>query len=59
MLDHTEEFASMLNMSACAQATATLVQCANPDPAIASVTFATYPSLKAPFTRSTRRSSPT
>ena len=51
VLDHTEEFTSMLNMSACAQATATLVQCANPDPAIASVTFATYPSLSALYSK--------
>jgi serine/threonine protein kinase len=51
VLDHTEEFTNMLNLSACAQATATLVQCANPDPAIASVTFATYPSLSALYSK--------
>jgi hypothetical protein len=51
VLDHTEEFTNMLNMSACAQTTATLVQCANPDPAIANVTFATYPSLSALYSK--------
>ncbi len=51
VLDHTEQFTNMLNMSACAQTTATLVQCANPDPAIASVTFATYPSLSALYSK--------
>jgi serine/threonine protein kinase len=51
VLDHTEAFTNMLNMSACAQTTATLVQCANPDPAIASVTFATYPSLSALYSK--------
>jgi serine/threonine protein kinase len=51
VLDHTEQFTNMLNLSACAQATATLVQCANPDPAIASVTFATYPSLSALYSK--------
>ena len=44
-LGRTEEFTGMLKMSTCAQQAATLVQCTNPDPAIASVTFATYPSL--------------
>ena len=51
VLDHTEQFTNMLNLSACAQTTATLVQCANPDPAIASVTFATYPSLSALYSK--------
>jgi len=45
VLDRTEEFTGMLRMSACVEKTATNVQCTNPDPAIASVTFATYPSL--------------
>ena len=39
----------MLRMSACVQNTATNVKCTNPDPAIASVTFATYPSLAAMY----------
>jgi serine/threonine-protein kinase len=50
VLDHTEEFTGMLRMSACVEKTATNVQCTNPDPAIASVTFATYPSLSALYT---------
>ncbi|HEX3514618.1 MAG TPA: serine/threonine-protein kinase [Trebonia sp.] len=50
VLDRTEEFTGMLRMSACVQKTATNVQCTNPDPAIASVTFATYPSLSALYT---------
>jgi serine/threonine protein kinase len=40
-----EGFTGKLPMSTCAQEQTTLVQCTNPDPAIASVTFATYPSL--------------
>jgi serine/threonine-protein kinase len=51
ILDKTERFTSMLRMSACAQTTATLVECTNPDPAIASVTFATYPNLAALYTK--------
>jgi len=50
VLDHTEEFTGMLRMSTCAQGSATSVTCTNPDPAIASVTFATYPSLDAMYT---------
>jgi hypothetical protein len=50
VLDRTEEFTGMLRMSACVQKTATNVQCTNPDPAIASVTFATFPSLGALYT---------
>ena len=50
-LDRTEEFTGMLRMSACAQPAATLVQCTSPDPAIASVTFATYPSLAALYSK--------
>jgi serine/threonine-protein kinase len=50
VLDHTEQFTGMLRMSACAQGTATSVKCANPDPAIASVTFETYASLDALYT---------
>jgi hypothetical protein len=38
-------------MSACAQKTPMLDQCTNPDPAIASVTFATYPSLNALYAK--------
>ena len=45
VLDRTEEFTGRLKMSACVQNTAMNVQCTYPDPAIASVTFATYPSL--------------
>jgi Protein kinase domain len=51
VLDRTEEFTRMLPMSACAQKTPALVQCANPDPAIASVTFATYPTLAALYSK--------
>jgi len=50
VLDRTEEFTGMLRMSACVQKTATNVQCTNPDPAIASVTFATFRSLGALYT---------
>jgi hypothetical protein len=50
VLDRTEKFTRMLRMSACVQNTATNVQCTNPDPAIASVTFATFPSLDALYT---------
>ena len=45
LLDRTQEFTGRLKMPACVQNTATNVQCTYPDPAIASVTFATYPSL--------------
>jgi serine/threonine-protein kinase len=51
ILGKTERFTSMLRMSTCAQTTATLVECTDPDPAIASVTFATYPSLAALYTK--------
>ena len=51
ILDRTEQFTDMLRMSTCGQTTATLVECTNPDPAIASVTFATYPSLTALYTK--------
>jgi hypothetical protein len=50
VLDHTGEFTGMLRMSTCAQGSATSVTCTNPDPAIASVTFETYPSLDAMYT---------
>jgi hypothetical protein len=50
VLDRTDKFTGMLRMSACVQNTATNVQCTNPDPAIASVTFATFPSLDALYT---------
>jgi hypothetical protein len=45
VLDRTEKFTGMLKMPTCVQKNPALVQCTNPDPAIASVTFATYPSL--------------
>jgi len=51
ILDKTEQFTNMLRMSTCGQTTATLVECTNPDPAIASVTFATYSSLTALYTK--------
>jgi hypothetical protein len=51
VLDHTEEFTNLLQMSSCAQTNATLVECTKPDPAIASVSFATYPSLAALYTK--------
>lgn len=51
ILGTTERFTSMLRMSTCAQTNATLVECTDPDPAIASVTFATYPSLAALYTK--------
>ncbi|MGH3250634.1 MAG: serine/threonine protein kinase, partial [Trebonia sp.] len=50
-LGRAERFTGMLRMSACAQTTATLVQCTNPDPAIASVTFATYSSRSALYSK--------
>jgi serine/threonine protein kinase len=51
VLDRTEQFTGMLRMSTCMQQTATLVQCTKPDPAIASVTFATYPTLGALYAK--------
>ena len=51
VLDHTQQFTGMLRMSACVQQTPTLVQCTNPDPAIASVTFATYSTLGALYSK--------
>jgi hypothetical protein len=51
VLDRAEGFTRMIRMSACAQQTPTLVQCTNPDPAIASVTFATYPTLAALYAK--------
>jgi serine/threonine-protein kinase len=50
-LGRTEGFTNMLRMSTCAQTNPALVQCTDPDPAIASVTFATYPSLAALYTK--------
>ncbi len=50
-LDRTEEFTGMLRTSACAQTDLALVECTDPDPAIASVTFATYPSLAALYSK--------
>ncbi len=51
VLDKTEAFTGVLPMSACVQQMSTRVQCTNPSPAIASVTFATYPSLAALYTK--------
>jgi serine/threonine-protein kinase len=51
VLDRTEQFTGMLRMSTCVQQTATLVQCTKPDPAIASVTFATYSTLGALYAK--------
>jgi hypothetical protein len=51
ILGKTERFTSALRTSTCAQTTATLVECTDPDPAIASVTFATYPSLAILYTK--------
>jgi hypothetical protein len=51
ILDKTGQFTKVLRMSTCAQTAATLVECTDPDPAIASVTFATYPSLSALYTK--------
>jgi serine/threonine-protein kinase len=51
VLDNTEKFTNMLTMSACASTAATVVLCTDPDPAIASVTFATYPSMSALYTK--------
>jgi hypothetical protein len=51
VLDRTEQSTGMLRMSACVQQTPTLVQCTNPDPAIASVTFATYSTLGALYSK--------
>jgi serine/threonine-protein kinase len=50
-LGRTGEFTNQLQMSACTQKNAALVQCTDPDPAIKSVTFATYPSLSALYTK--------
>ena len=51
VLERTEGVTHMLPMSACAQSAPTLVQCTNPDQSIASVTFATYPSLAALYSK--------
>jgi serine/threonine protein kinase len=51
VLDQTEHFTGRLRMSACTSVSTTNVQCENPDPAIAAVTFATYPSLTALYTK--------
>ena len=51
VLHQTAQATNMLNLSTCAQTNATLVECTNPDPAIASVTFATYPSLSALYSK--------
>jgi hypothetical protein len=51
VLDKTEAFTSVLPMSTCVQQTVTRVQCSHPSPAIASVTFATYPSLDALYSK--------
>jgi serine/threonine protein kinase len=50
VLDKTEGYTGRLLMSGCAQQQPTLVQCTNPDPAIQSVTFRTFPSLAAMYT---------
>jgi serine/threonine-protein kinase len=47
VLDNTEAFTGVLPMSTCVQQASGRVQCTNPSPAIASVTFRTYPSLAA------------
>jgi serine/threonine protein kinase len=47
VLHSTEAFTSVLPMSTCVQQALTRVECSHPSPAIASVTFATYPSLAA------------
>jgi serine/threonine-protein kinase len=51
VLHQTAQATNMLDLSTCAQTNATLVKCTNPDPAIASVTFATYPSLSALYAK--------
>lgn len=51
VLDKTEAFTGVLKMSTCVQQINTRVQCTNPSPAIASVTFATYPSLGALYSK--------
>jgi CHASE2 domain-containing sensor protein len=51
VLKRTAESTRMLTMSACAQQTTVLDQCTNPSPAIASVTFATYPTLAALYAK--------
>jgi Protein kinase domain len=50
-LGRTAESTGQLRLSSCTQNSATLVQCTDPDPAIASVTFATYPSMSALYTK--------
>ena len=50
-LGRAEGFTGQLRMSSCTQHSASLVQCDDPDPAIASVTFATYPSMSALYTK--------
>jgi hypothetical protein len=47
VLDRTQELTRMVPMSACVQKTPALDQCTKPNQVIASVTFATYPSLAA------------
>jgi hypothetical protein len=51
VLDNTAAFTSVLPVSTCVQQTTTRVQCTHPSPAIASVTFATYPSLDALYSK--------
>lgn len=51
VLYQTAQATTMINMSTCAQTNVTLVKCTHPDPAIASVTFATYPSLSALYAK--------
>jgi hypothetical protein len=53
VLNQTEQSTGMLRVSACKPVSATNEQCANPAPAIAKVTFATYPSLAALYTKYT------
>ena len=50
-LEKTEHYTSDVPLSSCAQRSATNVVCTNPTPAIASVSFVTYPSLRELYTK--------
>jgi hypothetical protein len=50
VLSDTNSVTSMLSMSTCVSKSSTLVQCTSPDPAIASVSFETFPTLDGLYT---------
>ena len=51
VLGDTEQYTGMLKLSACHSVSLTDVQCGSVSPAIAKVTFATYPSLSALYSK--------